>query len=128
ANSTNELWATVIPQSALLPGGSPVAIQATTQNVQQVYFTAVGGAIGSVEIGSLALGGHGGDGTGVLIDARDMRGVEQWWSWESEAGLEIHNARDLDGNTIVGMNGTEAWADFEVLFRDDELGADGGDS
>jgi hypothetical protein len=103
ADSNNSLIATVIAQGTNL-FGTPLAIDANTVNVQNMFFTATGGLE-------------------VLIDAYrnaswNMADVEEWWSIESDTDLTV---RDATLNTLVGMDSTAEGVNFTVLFRPQSL-------
>ncbi|MGM0984696.1 MAG: hypothetical protein ACQEXG_14940 [Pseudomonadota bacterium] len=69
-----------------------------------------------------------GIGTPITVDAGDMQGVEQLWSFESRTDLVIEDVRSNPNATTIGMDGTDHNVSYQVKYDADVIAGDFGDS
>ena len=94
-------------------GAIPIsgAISASTNNIQIVELRAQTPVI---DIGGPHLNfSH--------IDAENFNGVEQWWSVNSRADMQVEDVRTRPEDTAIGMRNTDPEVDFRVYFDPDQL-------
>ncbi|MCA1806438.1 MAG: hypothetical protein LC687_01030 [Actinobacteria bacterium] len=106
----NVLNVQLIPTATLEDFGSYVAIDPTTDNIQVV----------NVQVQSPSLDFV----TGAAIDAQSMADVQQWWSVESRAILQIDDIRSAPEETFFGMRETDAGVGYNAFFNANEVDAD----
>ncbi|MGM0984662.1 MAG: DUF4214 domain-containing protein [Pseudomonadota bacterium] len=141
---TDELRADVISENTQV-GGTSTVIEPETTSVENFFFQAQSEAtplVGELGIGefiedlseldditdlfdlSLSLGST----APVVIDAGSMQGVEQLWSSESRADLQIEDVRSNPNATTIGMEGTDHNVSYFVKYDADVIAGDFGDS
>ena len=100
----NILEADLMSTSTTFADGWAPAISPTTVNIQEVYFRAQAPAI-DLDVNQ------------STIDAENMMGVEQWWSQNSRADIQIEDIRSRPDDTAFGMRQTDPGVSYFNYFN-----------
>ena len=92
------------------------AISAATNNIQVVELRAQTG--NNDDAGGNGMAPHGNK---SHIDAENFNGVQQWWTTDSRASIQIEDVRTRPEDTTIGMRNTDPEVGFRVYFDPEQL-------
>ena len=88
------------------------AISAATNNIQVVELRAQTGNTDNVGAPH-ANNSH--------VDAENFNGVQQWWTTDSRASIQVEDVRTRPEDTTIGMRNTDPEVGFRVYFDSEQL-------
>lgn len=100
-----------LPVTGTLPVGQ--AISANTNNIQVVELRAQTGIADAITGPVQFNGSH--------IDAENFHGVEEWWSVNSRANIQVEDVRTRPEDTVIGLRSTDPLVGFRVYFDPQQL-------